>query len=256
MNIKNIAIILIWFLSVILCVSTIMSADSVQAVSYPFDSAPFFIQLLGEGKSVVSAWSFLQADLYYHGGVGHLCEDEADHDEHDKQPVISEWNVLFRLKDDLNITEHIHLKGNDLKEILPWLYYSAEIDPHNVQAITTTAFYVADMFGKPEEAISYLRKGLRNNINSWEIYAEMGIIYFRFINNSAKAVNFLVRAEQLMLKSEHNKYQERSVLTFLAASYVKLGQNEDAFRVYSRLAELFPEEEAFKKKLDKLEKNM
>ncbi|MBU0683417.1 MAG: hypothetical protein ABIH85_01550 [Candidatus Omnitrophota bacterium] len=252
MNIRNIAVTLIWFLSVVLCVSVIMSSGSVQAISYPYDSTPFFIQVLGEGKSVVSTWSFLQADLYYHGGIRHLSEDGDLHDTHDKKPAISAWNVLSRLKDDLSLTEHIHLKGDQIKELLPWLYYSAEIDPHNVQAITTTAYYVADMFAKPEEAINYLRKGLKNNINSWEIYAEMGKVYFRFMDNPAKAVNFLVRAEQLMLKSKHDKYEERSILTFLAASYVKLGQNENAINTYLRLAELFPKDEAFKKKLDML----
>ena len=47
-------------------------------MSTSFRDAPFFMQLLGEGGEILSNLSILQADLYFHGGVGHFDEEHKE----------------------------------------------------------------------------------------------------------------------------------------------------------------------------------
>ena len=242
-------------------VDTYNQACTVGASAY---DTPIFLRLLGEGKSFLSSLSLLQADLYFHRGVGHFFdehegglaiverEDVHAHEEHlhkEDHHRAGPFNVLFRISEEIGLTEHVHLQGDQMKEIVPWLYYAAEIDPHNVLAITLTGFYLADRLDKVDEGIAFLRRGLMNNPDSWEINAELGRIYYEHRKNYEAAARFLSRARTLLEESQHDKFQERYVLSFLALSYEALGRKMDAMPLYRRLNELFPDTEVFRKKL-------
>jgi len=241
--------------AMILTIPKIATYNFAYAASHPQCDAPVILRFLGEGASIVSGMSVLQADRYFHGGAGHI-EDECrgilgpgeekdghDHDHHaEDHPEASPFNVLFRMSDALRVTEHIHLEGNNIKEIVPWLYYAAELDPHNIQAYLLIGYWVGDRMGKVDEAITFLRKGLRDNPDSWEINAELGRLYFQRIKDYKTAAMYLTRAEKLLRKAPHDKFQERYVLSLLAYSYKALGQDDEALPLYKRLNELFPNE--------------
>ena len=218
-------------------------------------TVPLVFRFLGEARSMVSTWVFLQADVYFHGGVTHCtgCDGGDSSIRNNREtPYITPLNILPRLSERISVASHIHLKGEQLKEIIPWLYFAAKIDPQNTEAYTLTAFYLADMLGKKEDALNFLREGLKNNIDSWEINAEIGRIYFQYFKDYKKAVCFLSRGASLQNEKQHDKIQERYVLTFLAASYDAMGENGEAVKIYNRLVKLFPDEKAYGLKINQI----
>ncbi|MCK4852508.1 MAG: hypothetical protein KAS86_05265, partial [Candidatus Omnitrophica bacterium] len=162
-------IFLTWLTLVIFLAPAIDTYNFMSPAGRVTRDTPFYIRFLGEGRSILSNLSILQADLYLHGGVGHFHEDHphgmaisdkgaekplhihkgrehidpADHEHAEKG--LSEpgrFNVLLRIARAAEITEHIHLGRDEIQEVVPWLYYSAKIDPHNVLAYTLAGYWL------------------------------------------------------------------------------------------------------------------
>ncbi len=232
---------------------------------------PFYMQFLGEGRSILSNLSILQADRYFHGGIGHIDEDHPggitiDGESQEEEGRIHEeehpekihrapgrFNILLRISEKTEITRHIHLSGNQVKEIIPWIYYSAKIDPHNVLAYTLAGYWLADRLDKVDEAIAFVKEGLKNNPDSWELNAELGRLYFKHRKDYKAAARVLTRALQLLQGEPHDKFQERYVLSFLAYSYEDIGEKAKVLPLYQRLGQLFPEDGGIKRKIRKLQ---
>ncbi len=244
------------FLCLVLSSLMALSIDAYNrtyAIDRSMSDVPVFMRFLGEGRAIVSNLSILQADRYFHGGAGHfadehkerfaivekdhkVCENPEEHSHATTEPV----NILFRVSQEMNVTEHVHLHDDQVKEIIPWLYYAAKIDPQNIQSYTLTGFYLCDRLGKTDQGIAFLREGLEKNPGSWEINAELGRIYFQYVKNYETATRYLSIAAVLLREIPHDKFQERYVLSFLARSYEALGRGKDALPLYRRLNELFP----------------
>jgi tetratricopeptide (TPR) repeat protein len=254
-------------------IAVIFLTPKIDAYNYAFTvlktarDVPFFVRFLGESRAILSNLSILQADLYLHGGVGHFTEEhkeglaigqreegvheEEDACEHKKSPgKVNPFNILFRISEEKDITEHIHLHGDQTKELIPWFYFSAKIDPHNVLAYTLGSYWLAAKMNKVEEGFVFLKEGLRNNPDSWEINAELGRMYFTYTGDHEAALRYLYRARTLIQDATHDKFQERYVLFYLALSYEELGLKEEALKTYRELNELFPE--AYNKKIEEL----
>ncbi|MGD2279320.1 MAG: hypothetical protein PVH45_04415, partial [Candidatus Omnitrophota bacterium] len=150
----------------------------------------------------------------------------------------------------IEVTEHVHLHDEDEKEIVPWLYYSAKIDPHNILAYTLTSYWLANRFGKVDEALSLLREGMQNNPGSWEISAELGRLYFEFPKDYETSLRYYLRAWALMKDKPHDKIEERFVLSYIALNHEELGQKDKALSVYRQLNDVFPG--AYNKKIEEL----
>jgi len=76
-------------------------------------------------------------------------------------------------------SRHTHLDETEpaaAREILPLLRLSAELDPQRVETYTVAAYWLR-LMGKNDEAIQFLREGLRANPDSHEILFELGASY-------------------------------------------------------------------------------
>jgi tetratricopeptide (TPR) repeat protein len=74
-------------------------------------------------------------------------------------------------------TEHTHLANAQVREILPWLRLSADLDPHRIQTYLTASYWLRGTLGQPGEAEQFLREGLRANPDSFEILIELGYVF-------------------------------------------------------------------------------
>ena len=223
---------------------------------------PFYIRFLGEGRSILSSLSILQADIYFHGGVGHFHAEHAGGpaiigrmkcahvEEHPPEP--GKLNIFLRMADELKITEHIHLEEDDAGEIIPWLYYAAKIDPHNITAYTTGGYWLADRMKRTGAGIDFLREGLKNNPDSWELNAELGRLYLEHLKSYEPALRFFLRARRLLHGTPHDKFQVRYVLSFLAYTYREIGEKDKALSVYRSINRLFPDDMNIIRKIDDL----
>jgi hypothetical protein len=82
------------------------------------------------------------------------------------------------------------LSGSDnVREILPWLKLSADLDPDNVQTYTVTAFWLRIRMHKVAEAEAVLHEGLRNCPDSYDILFELGRLYDESYHDTGRARN-------------------------------------------------------------------
>jgi tetratricopeptide (TPR) repeat protein len=162
--------------------------------------------LLGDGRRLFANHFFIQADISYHSGyypsifdqahapkdTRHLTSKEGEPaaEEHEKQMNFlgppRDW--IERFGRHFIITDHTHLQGHNEREMLPWLKISAELDPEKIETYTVAAYWLRDM-GRVKEAEDFLREGLRNNPDCFEILFELGRLYAENHHDPARARN-------------------------------------------------------------------
>ncbi len=229
-----------------------------------------FYKTFGEFKNFLSDTSYVEADVYYHGGIYDFHGNEKEsgkciaHKAHrEKTDTARGRNTMSRkAKPSLNIlpavgeamliTEHRHLKGDEEKEIIPWIYYAIKLNPHNETAYAVGGFWLAVQLKKPEKAITLLKQGIVNNPCSWEIYATLGQVYLVNKSDYKNAKIYLEKAKELIDKSKADKFDKMRVYSFLAEAYAKLGKTNKALEVYREILVFAPGDEAIKRKIKKL----
>ena len=229
----------------------------------------FYLRLLGETKSMFSYLSILQADLYYHGGVGHFysehkgemglgheegaCQEEHHHAQTDMERY-SGHNILMKIDDAIRVNRHVHLEGDQTKEVVPWLYYSLKMDPNNVMAYTLSSYWLAYRMKRFDEGMSCLQEGLINNPHSWEIKVEIGRLYLEHYKKYSSAKTILGQAISDMNASKLDNFQQRYVYSLYASSCEMCGDEEGALKAYSHVSELFPEDSRIRDKIEQIGK--
>lgn len=161
--------------------------------------------LFGDGRRLFANHFLSKADAYFHRGrypsifeaadreSNHLVESLAeppavgedghdhdldDHHAHDEacahaNPAQGPDDWIARLARRFEPEGHVHLTGDEEREMLPWIKLAVEMDPHNVAAYTVGGYWLREM-GRTNEAKAFLRDGQRNNPDSSEIYFELG----------------------------------------------------------------------------------
>jgi tetratricopeptide (TPR) repeat protein len=91
-------------------------------------------------------------------------------------------------------TKHTHLQGASVREILPWMKLSADLDPHRVQTYVVTAYWLRGRLGQSKEAEEFLRQGLKANPHSPELLYNLGEIYLEDRKDLPRAKNLFLAA--------------------------------------------------------------
>jgi len=180
-------------------------------------SANFFSLLLGDSSKIFANAFFVKADAYYHSGyyptifdnnsafqTPHIAEDTGAVASHNQgaedigfMGPPRDWIDAFGRNFIPN--RHTHLdeggptddlsKSSQVREILPWLKLSAELDPENIQTYLVTTFWLRTRLDKVSEAEQVLREGLRNNPGNPQLFFELGQIYDENYHDIARARN-------------------------------------------------------------------
>src|ERR1017187_3456115 len=127
----------------------------------------FFSLLLGDSSQLFANSFFVKADAYFHSGyyptiyddnapfkTPHIGEDSGtmesknSGDENGFLGQPHDW--IERLNRNFFPSEHTHLDGGgvdgegatEVKEIMPWLKISAELDVHRVETYLVTAYWL------------------------------------------------------------------------------------------------------------------
>jgi tetratricopeptide (TPR) repeat protein len=175
----------------------------------------FFSLLLGDSSRIFANSAFIEADAYYHSGyyptifdnssafqTPHIAEDTGDVASHNQGEETSfmgpprDWIDAFGRNFIPN--RHTHLdeggptddlsKSYEVREILPWLKLSAELDPEDVRTYIVTAFWLTRL-KQVAAAEQVLRDGLRHNPDNAQLLFELGRVYFDNYHNPARARN-------------------------------------------------------------------
>jgi len=151
---------------------------------------------------------------------------------------IPKWNILPYIGDALHISRHIHLHGEEEKEVLPWLYYAVRLDPHNVTAYSIGGYWLGRRLGKVDEAIKLLAEGIRNNPYAMDLYYDIGRLYFFEKKDTARALIFFKKALRLLESGEYDRFDKNKVYLALSACYKNTDEPAKAagYRAKVRLA--------------------
>lgn len=175
----------------------------------------FFIQLFGDASRMFANSAFVEADAYYHSGyyptiydnneafrTPHMAEDTgavASRNQGEETSFMGpprDWIDAFGRHFIPNRHTHLDQGGptgdlsasDEVREILPWLKLSAELDPNNVRTYVVTAFWL-NRLNQTGMAEQVLREGLRQNPDNAQLLFELGRIVFQNDHDPKRARN-------------------------------------------------------------------
>lgn len=213
---------------------------------------------LGDSTKMFANSFYVKADEYYHSGyyptmfddnqafqTTHMAEDTGavsskNHgDEHGFLGPTRNWIDAFGRH--FFPDRHTHLDeggprddlstSGEVREILPWLKLSSDLDPDNVQTYTVTAFWLRERMNNPREADAVLHEGLRNCPGSYDILFELGRVYYESYHDRDRARNVWVEGVRLWKNAQphlspEDQRDSRLIMEQLTTHLAKL--EEDA----------------------------
>lgn len=240
------------------------------------DSDSVLKVLLGDSLRLFANHFFIEADVYFHSGYYPSIFDQAraridskhmtskegspEEEEHERRMNFlgppRDWIESFGRN--FLVTRHTHLQGGNEREILPWLRISADLDPQRVETYTVAAYWLRDL-GKVSDAEQFLREGLRNNPNSFEILYELGRLYDENDHDSNRARNVWELAlrrwgEQEMGKSNPDVRDLEQIEVHLGRLEEKTGRFAQAARYLGMAAKISPDPAALEQQITELKK--
>lgn len=217
----------IWLLLTIgLCLATDLSQWFQAWQGNRAGTANLIAVALGDTRRLFAKSSFVKADVYFHSGYYPTIFDDqsAFHTPHvalysgavDQEKGAREaaargtflnvvkpddeggspgfgQNWIEEFSQNFHPVRHTHLdqvgRPGEVRELLPWLKLTVELDPHQVDAYVVASYWLRQDLNKIAEAEDFLRQGLHANPHSCEILYELGRIQTEHHHDPARARN-------------------------------------------------------------------
>jgi len=247
-----------------------------------------FQTLFGDSRRLFANSFYVKADEYYHSGyyptifdnneafkTPHMAEDTGavtSHNQGDETGFMGaprDWIDAFGRHFIPNRHTHLDEGGpsddlsdtSDVREILPWLKLSTELDPDNVQTYVVTAFWLRQRMNKVDEAELVLRDGLRNNPNSYEILFELGRLYHESRHDNERAINLWEAAQKKWLALDPQAQKDDTltydkILVNLAKAEEESGHWQQAINWFQEAKKVAPAADALQKQIDELKRKI
>ncbi|MGB8368742.1 MAG: tetratricopeptide repeat protein [Limisphaerales bacterium] len=238
--------------------------------------------LLGDTRQLFANSFFVKADAYYHSGyyptifdnnepfkTPHIGEDSGtmesknSGDENGFLGRPHDW--IERLNRNFFPSYHTHLDQGgvdgegetEVKEIMPWLKISAELDEHRIETYLVTAYWLRVRMFKVNEAEQFLRDGLHANPGNAALLFELGRLYFDSRNQPVQARNlYLAALDSWGRENSGNPEPDKFLLSHILSSLAKLegheGNNAKAIRYFKMLKPISPSPDSIQKRIDEL----
>jgi len=180
---------------------------------------------LGESRDIIERFgrAFFPSEHTHLDEGGAVCHHDHDH-EHAHGDTHDHHNG--DLADD-------HSDPGVVREILPWLRLSAELDPQRIETYMVGSYWLRSRMGKVAEAEAFLRNGLKANPGHYAILFELGRVFFEHRKDLERARNVWASALTRWLKSEAagekpDPFLLLQIATHLARLEEQAGQPEQA----------------------------
>ena len=236
-----------YFAAIFLLISSIFLASFIgkkfELEAEAFGPANPLERILGSSKEIIGDAMFLKADEYYHGGViekfheheeSALQEGAIDHDHeedgsHDHEEVL-DW--IAKVNGQVRSHEHFHLSQEKRKEMLPFFALSAALDPHNLEAILATAYWLDSEFDKTGDAMVVLKKAVSDNPEAWQLEDRLASLYFNRKKDYAESERHYRKALQKAKGKKLEKYEWVRIYYYLAESCQLQSKKVEALSFY------------------------
>lgn len=274
---------LLLLLTVCFCLATDLSAWFQAWQGNRADSANLMAVAMGDARRMFANHFFVKADAYFHSGFYPTVYDNL---QSYKTPHIAEDSGAMKGKNTGDETTflgrprnwidsfgrqffpsvHTHLteggangeeKEGEVREILPWMKLSSELDPKRVETYTVTAYWLRRI-GKPKEAEDFLREGLKENPGNPQLLFDLGRLYAESRKDPVRARNVWEAGLRNLNSApdkdkEENRFVAEQILAALAKLEEQANNTQRAVALLERLKALSPSPEAIQKWIDDLE---
>ena len=203
-------------------------------------------RLLGASRVAFGNSFFEQADNYFHKGVTHV-----------RQKAFS--NDYFQtLAGAIEPSSHVHPDGIEVSEIMPWLRFTTEMDPNNVEAYLTTAFWLDGAIGRPDVAEAVLREAQINNPRDYRVINARAKMLFG-TGDDAKAAMLLDTAIRFWPGTQDPHDQQArldlaQMLSYRAFLFELKSDRERALELFKRAYAAMPSNKSLEQRIAALER--
>ena len=202
-------------------------------------------RFLGEGRLALSRHFYEQADLYFHGGWEH-ANKEAFHD-----------SVFQQLEAEISPRHHVHISGEKVKELMPWLRMATLIEPDNATMYLDAAFWLIHESKRPDLAEKVLSEAQVNCPFNVQIQLEKGRLFL--MEGKIAAAKRAFEAGLAFCpgpaKTEDfdTKDARARLLLYRALLHEADHENKEAIAELKEILVLFPERIAIRDRINELE---
>lgn len=270
-------LIAVFLLAACFTLATTLQVREPQEDSNGGESGNFFKLLLGNGRQLLANQFYIMADVYFHSGyypsvfdkqegqsdvlaaVHGRSDDEEDSTNVDFFGAPKDWIDRFGWRFRLN--HHTHLENGNQREILPWLQLAADLNPRMIDTYTVAAYWLRTGLHDPKQAESFLREGLRNNPDSYEILFELGRLYHDSYHDNDRARNVWELALKRWLQQPPEKQKENrlgfeEITVNLANLERESGNYAQSINWFEAAQKVSPNPMALQKQIDELKEKM
>ena len=201
---------------------------------------------MGDARRLFANQFFVKADAYFHSGMyptiydnrqsfqtPHIAEDSGamkGKNTGDETAFLGpprNWIDAFGRQFYPSVHTHLSEGGANgkegegtVREILPWLKLSTELDPKRVETYTVTAYWLRRM-DKIDESEQELREGLKENPGNPQLLFDLGRLFSEARHNPVSARNVWEAGLRNLAglpdkDSDQNKFIAEQILAALA----------------------------------------
>ena len=196
--------------------------------------------LLSGSRKALSESFYETADLYFHCGVPH------------KRPrmftdLFQQWRAA------ISPERHVHTRGREVREIMPWLRFATLADPHNVEAYLAAAYWLAGDYGRPDLALRVLREAIRHNPKDFRLYGEAARIHMMRQDKESAArmleVGIRLWPGEYDPTDREIRLELARMLSYRGFLYELDGNARKALEVFERALHMFPHDHALQERV-------
>lgn len=249
--------------------------------------------VIGDSRRLFANHFFVKADAYFHagyyptifdagileekspmvqGGSDHpAARDVHDHPDGDHERRLASdaagdpgflgppRDIIDRISRNFFPSQHVHLeKAGEEREILPWLWLSAALDPQRIETYTVAGFWLRSRLGHADAAARFLREGWRANPDSYEILFELGRLYEENFHENTRAHNvYELALRKWEARNTRDSESDPLIHLHLLARLARIERSEgrvaDALAHLRLLKKVSPHPELIQKQIDELE---
>lgn len=225
-------------------------AFSIACFAVPFTPSnraiedPMLDAFFGSTRKILGRQFYYEADVFFHQGVGYYKKKAFTND------------IFQSISGKLSPHEHLHLTGQRVREIMPWLYFTLKADPYNLEAIGVTAFWLTTELNRPDLAEQILQEAQKDNPRSYSIRQEKGRLYIKTANHDRAAMEFDTGLRLARSAPEWTNDQFRidmaEMLMYRGLLHETRGNTNQAIADYRDILQLFPGRKELQTRVDAL----
>jgi tetratricopeptide (TPR) repeat protein len=134
------------------------------------------------------------------------------------------------------------------------------MDPQKIETYTVGSFFLREHLNQPREAEAFLREGLRNNPNNYEILFELGRLYHENDHDTDRARDVWLLALDKWAKNpkavKDNKLAFEEITVHLAQLERNAGNWQQAIHWFQAAQKVSPAPNLLQQRIDEIKKKM